>query len=88
MGLGTESTQIRVNRLLRKEVSELPQSEIEEALCYTPAYMGLYIETRGEIKEIPKKVLPSGGKARFKDLDWWLESEKKNMNFSCKEPWA
>jgi len=86
-GLGTESTQIRVNGHLRREVAELPQEEIMEALCYTWEYVVIYVQSRGELKTIPENVLPSAGKLRIKDNDWWLPDERQNLGFDCKSPW-
>lgn len=87
MSLGTESTQIRVNNLLRREMAELPPEEIEEALCYTMEYVFAYIEAKGELKTPPPAVLPSAGKTRIKDNNWWLDSERDNLNFNCSAPW-
>jgi hypothetical protein len=86
-GLGSESTQMRVNSHLRREAAELPSAEIEEALCYTWEYVLAYVESRGELAEPPEDVLPSSGKTRLKDNNWWLDSERKNLSFPCIAPW-
>lgn len=86
-GLGSQDTQIRVNSLLRREVAELPQGEIEEALCYTWEYVLTYIRAKGKLQIIPNDVLPSAGKICLKDNNWWMDSEKDKMNFTCKPPW-
>jgi len=86
-GLGSSSTQTRVNAHLRKEAAELSQEEIEEALCYTGEYLIAYIEARGRLESIPKEALPSAGAIRFKDKRWWIGEEKEKMKFKCKEPW-
>lgn len=86
-GLGSESTQIRVNGHLRREVDELPREDIQEALCYTMDYVLAYVDSKGSLVSIPDEVLPAAGKTRLKDNGWWLDSERKNMNFSCKPPW-
>ena len=87
-GLGTESTQIRVNANLRREMSELSQPEIEEALCYTMDYVFAYVRSRGNLKSVPKETLPSSGSTRIKDNGWWLESEREDLKFSCPKPWS
>lgn len=86
-GLGTDSTQIRVNAHLRREVAELKLAEIKEALCYTGAYLMAYINAKGELGSPPKETLPSEKNIRFKDAGWWMEDEKKNMQFDCPAPW-
>ena len=86
-GLGTEATQYRVNSLLRREIAEQPESDIKEALCYTGEYIVDYLEARGNLKKIAQDSLPSSGKTRFKDNNWWLPSEKEKLNYTCKEPW-
>lgn len=86
-GLGSESTQTRVNGLLRREVRELAREDIQEALCYTMEYVLAYVDSKGSLVSIPNEVLPSAGKKRLKDNEWWLDSERKNMDFSCKSPW-
>ena len=86
-GLGSESTQIRVNRHLRREADELSRADIEEALCYTWEYVLAYIEARGQLAAPPEEVLPASGKTRLKDNGWWLESERKDLKFSCASPW-
>ena len=90
MSLGNESTQMRANRNLRREVRELPKKDIRESLCYTWAYILQYAYSKGEMESIPKKVLPKKGdplRTRLKDAKWWLSSEKRNFNFSCPKPW-
>ena len=47
-GMGTEQTQLRSNRNLRREVAELPQSDVQQALCYTPSFYLQAIVNRGE----------------------------------------
>jgi hypothetical protein len=86
-GLGSESTQMRVNNHLRREAAELPPTDIEEALCYTWEYVLAYIDARGQLAEPPAEVLPSSGKTRLKDNHWWLDSERANLSFDCVAPW-
>lgn len=87
-GLGTESTQIRVNRHLRREIAELSIEDKQEALCYTLDYVYAYIKSKGHMQSIPSETLPSSGKVRIKDKNWWLDSERAGMNYKCEEPWA
>lgn len=86
--LGGESTQMRANKNLRREVAELPKENIQEALCYTPAYVRLYARSKGQLAEVPTDVLPSATTIRIKDNNWWSEEEKKGHSFSCPAPWA
>lgn len=86
-GLGTDSTQMRVNNHLRREQKELPSEDVKEALCYTMEYVLAYVDAKGSLTSIPQDVLPSSGKIRIKDNGWWLESERKEMIFTCKSPW-
>jgi hypothetical protein len=88
VGLGTESTQIRVNTNLRREMIELSKPEIEEALCYSMEYVFAYVNSRGTLKNIPDNALPTDGAVRIKDNSWWLESERKDLTFSCPKPWS
>lgn len=90
MGLGNENTQMLANKNLRREVAELSKDEVKEALCYTWSYVLYYINARGNVKKVPNNVLPKKNdpyRTRLKDAKWWLDSEKKNMNFACPKPW-
>jgi TPR repeat protein len=87
-GLGGQSTQMRANQNLRREVTELPQSDIREAVCYTPAYISSYLKSRGKLESAPPDTLPSEQRKRLKDLGWWMESEKKDLDFACPAPWG
>ncbi len=73
--MGSEATIMRANRNLRREVADLPKSEIQEAICYTYDYLIAYIKSRGSIKGIPLDLRASSERKRIKDLDWWLEGE-------------
>jgi hypothetical protein len=86
-GLGSESTQLRVNNHLRREAAELPRADIEEALCYTWEYAVAYVDSRGQLTAPPEEVLPASGKTRLKDNNWWLDSERSNLSFACVAPW-
>lgn len=86
-GLGSQDTQIRINSLLRIEISEQSPEEIEEALCYTWEYVLAYIQAKGELVTIPNDALPSAGEIRLKDNNWWLDSERDKMDYTCKLSW-
>jgi TPR repeat protein len=86
-GLGTEATQYRVNSHLRREMTEQPEEDIKDALCYTGKYLLDYLEARGNLDKIAQDTLPSSGRIRFKDNNWWLSSEKEKLNYPCRPPW-
>lgn len=86
-GLGGESTQMRANQNLRREVAENPKADIQEAVCYTGAYVLRYLELKGRLDGVPQDVLPSAQNRRLKDMNWWLDSEKKDLEFACPAPW-
>lgn len=74
-GMGNETTIMRANRNLRREVAELSQPEIKEALCYTPQYLLAFLKSRGKIVGMPDELRASPERKRFKELGWWLEGE-------------
>lgn len=74
-GAGSEATVMRANRNLRREVAELPESDIKEALCYTSEYLLAYIQSRGTITGIPQELRASAERKRIKELDWWMPGE-------------
>ncbi len=74
-GIGNESTIMRANRNLRREIAELPKSEIREALCYTFDYLVAYVNSRGRIAGIPEDLRAAAGRPRIKELGWWMEGE-------------
>lgn len=74
-GAGSEATVMRANQNLRREVAELPESDIRQALCYTPEYLLAYLHSRGTIAGIPKGLRASAERKRFKDLGWWMPGE-------------
>ncbi|EIU7615480.1 sel1 repeat family protein [Vibrio vulnificus] len=86
-GIGDAGTQSRAANNLKGIFSQLSDSEIQNALCVTPKYIFHYLDEDGNVSEIPKSVLPSSKVRRFKDLDWWMESEKARMSPDCPEPW-
>jgi len=75
-GLGSESTQYRSNSCLRRITGELTRDDIKDCLSnYTLAYITAYLETKGQLKDIPDKYKPSKENPAFKDTGWWLDSE-------------
>jgi TPR repeat protein len=77
-GLGGESTVVRANRNLRREVEELPLPEVAAALCMSEEYVEAYVRARGETKNIPETAA-SPKNQRLRDKNWWLESEKSQL---------
>jgi hypothetical protein len=86
-GLGTEATQIRTNRSLRRLVESLKKEEISEALSYTWEFVDQIVKSRGTNMKPGKNVLPSNNRPRIRDNGWWLDSERKNMDFKSPAPW-
>ena len=86
-GLGVEATQSRAGRNLSRLVESLPRKEIEEALSYTLPYLSQIVVSRGKNLAIGNDVLPAHDRLRFRDADWWLDSERKQMNFESPPPW-
>jgi tetratricopeptide (TPR) repeat protein len=86
-GLGAEQTQMRANRNMRREVAEIPQNDVHEALCYTFSYYRQAIGSRGEDMNVPPEHMPSENNPRFKETAWWLPHERERLNFECPEPW-
>ncbi|MBN1864420.1 MAG: sel1 repeat family protein [Victivallales bacterium] len=75
-GLGSESTQMRSNRLLRGLVEELSVEDIKDCLSnYTLNYMTGYLKARGNIDGIPDEFRPSENNPALKDLNWWMDGE-------------
>lgn len=86
--LGSESTQMRSNRNLRREMAELKTKEIEEALCYTFPYYRAMLMSGGKSTEAPEQFLPTDQNPSFKDARWWSREERESMKFSCPAPWG
>jgi TPR repeat protein len=86
-GLGDDATQNRAGRNLSRLVESLPRQEVEEALSYTLPYLSQIVQSRGKDLTIGKDVLPAKDRLRFRDADWWLDSEKKKMTFDSPAPW-
>ncbi len=86
-GLGDESTQIRAGRNLSRLAESLPKKDIEEALSYTWPYVDQIVKSRGKNITIRKDVLPTKDRPRIRDNNWWLDSERKSMDFQSPPPW-
>ena len=86
-GLGTEGTQYRAGRNLSRLAESLPKEAIFEALSYTWAYVDQIVRSKGSNIDIGKDVLPSKSRLRIRDNGWWLDSERKGMDFPSPPPW-
>jgi hypothetical protein len=69
-GMGTESTIIRANRNLRKEIHELTEKEKNEALCSTLPDLLAYVKNEGKTKLVKNKDI-----IKIRNLEWWLPDE-------------
>ncbi len=86
-GLGSEATQIRAGRNLSRLVESVPKKDVEESVSYTWAYVDQIVKRRGKNVVIGKDVLPAKKRPRIRDNDWWLDSERKKMDFESPPPW-
>ncbi len=86
-GLGTQATQIRAGRNLGRLQQSMKEDELHEALSYTWNYVDQVVRSKGQNFNIGKDVLPSKVKLRIKDNNWWLDSERKKMDFKSPAPW-
>jgi hypothetical protein len=86
-GLGTEATQYRAGRNLGRLAESMKKEEIQEALSYTWDYVNQIVRSRGKNMEIGKDVLPAKDRPRIRDNNWWLDSERKTMDFNSPPPW-
>ncbi len=86
-GLGTEATQYRAGRSLGKLAESLKQDDIYEALSYTWNYVDQIVKSRGKNAKVGKNVLPAKKRPRIRDNNWWLDSERKKMDFKSPPPW-
>lgn len=72
-GLGSQSTQYRANRNLRREVNELGKEQIEYALCLSEEQVIAFVTERGKV---PAHTIDlSGEHIAIKDREWWLDGE-------------
>ena len=83
LGLGDGGTQSRANANLRREVAELPKSELEIAVCYSRAYFWQQIKEKGAVTEMTDELRPGDTNPRIKDMNFWTRSEREAMNFDC-----
>ena len=85
--LGDEATQIRAGGNLTKLREKLPKSDVQEALSYTWAYVNQIVRSKGKNMTIGRDVLPMAKQPRIKDNGWWLDEERKKMDFKPPPPW-
>ncbi len=75
-GLGSQSTQLRANRGLRRAIHELSNEEIKDCLSnYTLGYVTAYLEAKGNMTGIPEEHRPSKENPALKDTGWFMDSE-------------
>ena len=86
-GLGTDGTQIRAGRNLSRLAQSMSKKDIEEALSYTWPYVDQIVKSRGKNIAIGKDVLPAKNRPRIRDNGWWLDSERKGLDFKSPPPW-
>lgn len=86
-GLGTEATQMRAGRSLGRLAQSLQKEDLHEALSYTWVYVNQVVKSRGKDLKVGKDVLPTGKRPRIRDNNWWLDSERKRMDFESPAPW-
>ncbi len=71
--MGSQSTQYRANRNLRREVNELSEDQIRYALCLSEDQVIAFIKERGatpaHIIKTPARHVP------IRDREWWLDGE-------------
>lgn len=86
-GLGTEGTQMRAGNSLGRLSQSMKPENIYEALSYTWAYVDQVVKSRGKDLKVGRAVLPTKQQPRIRDNNWWLDSERKRMDFESPEPW-
>jgi hypothetical protein len=86
-GLGTEATQMRAGRSLGRLGQSLKEEDLYEALSYTWAYVDQVVKSRGKNLKVGKDILPTKKLPRIRDNNWWLDSERKRMDFESPAPW-
>lgn len=75
-GLGSQSTQGRSNRYLRRSLGELSKEDIKDCLSnYTLSYITAYLEAKGQMDGIPDEYMPSKKNPALRDLNWWFDGE-------------
>ena len=75
------------NEQLRLKYQEEGKADLYEALSYTFPYVDQIVRSRGKNLEIGKDVLPTKQRPRIRDNGWWLDSERKQMDFKSPAPW-
>ncbi len=71
--MGSQSTQYRANRNLRREVDELGEDQIRYALCLSEDQVIAFVTERGAT---PAHIIETPGRhVRIKDREWWLDGE-------------
>lgn len=78
-GLGGETTQIRANRNLRREVDELSEDEVKYALCLSEEQVLAYVKDRGTVPV--DSALNGVRHVAIKDREWWMDGELPD--FEC-----
>ena len=75
-GLGSQTTQLRSNRYLRRILNELSREDVKDCLShYTLGYIRAYLDQKGTLQGIPEEYKPSEQNPALKDLGWFLDSE-------------
>ena len=75
-GLGSQATQLRSNRYLRRILNELSREDVKDCLShYTLGYISAYLDQKGKLQGIPEQYKPSEQNPALKDLGWFLDSE-------------
>ncbi len=80
-GLGSQSTQYRANRNLRREVDELTEDQIRYALCLSEDQVLAYARERGATPA--HKISASKKHVAIKDREWWLDGELSGLDAPC-----
>ena len=87
-GLGTQGTQHRANRNLRREAAETTTDQRVLAVCFTEPYLEAFVMSRGKLGGVPEQYLPTETQPRIRDNDLlWLQNEQQAMDFKCPPPW-
>ncbi len=72
-GIGSQNTQYRANRNLRREVGELSEDRIRYALCLSEDQVVAFVKERGAT---PAHIIKTpGSHIPIRDRDWWLDGE-------------
>ena len=75
-GLGSQTTQLRSNRYLRRILKALSREDVKDCLShYTLSYIRAYLDQKGTLQGIPDPYKPSEQNPALKDMGWFLDSE-------------